>query len=191
MLPSGGNRRKQNVTHAPIAPRTAVIRPQKNAAMVTTKRQMNGAIRRTSGSSFISKDMAIAAQMQKGIPRSKLVRKDLSPGGISSHVARTARTGRGHKLIDQIEPIDFVEASRDLRRRKLASIEKSEDDVDYETRCKWEDLCAKVEIEEHYDRFVALRVLIEGMLKAKQDLLFRRRSANKASNVPTKIRWQA
>lgn len=43
--------------------------------------------------------------------------------------------------------------------------------MDYETRCKWEELCAKVEIEEDYDRFVSLRVLIEGMLKAKEDML--------------------
>ena len=63
--------------------------------------------------------------------------------------------------------------------------------MDHETRCKWEDLCAKVEIEEDYDRFVALRILIEGMLKAKEDLLFRRRPVNKTTEVPKKFRWQA
>ena len=63
--------------------------------------------------------------------------------------------------------------------------------MDHETRCKWEDLCAKVEIEEDYDRFVALRILIEGMLKAKEDLLARRRPVKNPCGVPTKFRWQA
>jgi Flp pilus assembly pilin Flp len=63
--------------------------------------------------------------------------------------------------------------------------------VDHETRCKWEDLCAKVEIEKDYDRFVALRILIEGMVKAKEDLLARRRPVKNPSQVPTKFRWQA
>ena len=35
---------------------------------------------------------------------------------------------------------------------------ESEGDVDFETRRKWEELCAKVEIEDDYDRFVALRI---------------------------------
>jgi hypothetical protein len=63
--------------------------------------------------------------------------------------------------------------------------------MDYQTRCKWEELCAKVEIEEDYDKFVALRILIEGMLKAKEVSLFRRRPVNNTSKVPTKFRWQA
>ena len=63
--------------------------------------------------------------------------------------------------------------------------------MDYETRCEWEDLCAKVEIEEDYDRFVALRILIEGMLKAKEDLLFRRRPAKNTTELQKKFRWQA
>lgn len=39
--------------------------------------------------------------------------------------------------------------------------------------------------------FVALRIMIEAMLKAKEDLLFRRRQGKNLSEVPKKLRWQA
>jgi hypothetical protein len=63
--------------------------------------------------------------------------------------------------------------------------------MDYETRKKWEELCALVEIEEDYDKFVSLRILIDGMLKAKEDLLRLRRPVRSSSDAPRKFRWQA
>lgn len=67
MLSNGTNRQMQNVSEALNAPRIPDVRPQKNAAITTGKRQMTGAPSLVSAS-FITRHSPSADPMQKAIP---------------------------------------------------------------------------------------------------------------------------
>ena len=67
---------------------------------------------------------------------------------------------------------------------------KSGGTLDYETRRKWERLCARAEIEEDYDKFLSVRELIEEMLRVRADELSRRRASLRSAPSLKKFRWE-